>query len=110
MLKRSVIIACVMFFTVLYFLSPVVSNIWCILTGRGYVIPKESSIFTFRATIVNDGTGEWWIYGEDRNYFYYMIEKESMVDSLKQNYVKYSKSNANKCDAFNSIDFNTWCR
>lgn len=53
-----------------FFLGPFFSNLWLLSTGKGYFIPKESSIFTFRPTQFTDGSGEWWIYGMDDQRFY----------------------------------------
>ncbi len=45
-------------------------NIWLTLVESEYFIPPESSMFTFQATKMNSGSGEWWLFGEDRHYFY----------------------------------------
>jgi len=48
-------------------------NLWCVFTCRGYRIPDDSSLFTFRVTQWNDGSGEWWNYGQDGRYYYVLI-------------------------------------
>ena len=45
-------------------------NTWYLLTCKGYFIPKESNIFIFRVTEMNEGNGEMWLYGEDCNFYY----------------------------------------
>jgi hypothetical protein len=78
-------------------------NAWLLLTGRGYVIPSESSIFAFEATVMNDGSGEWWLYGEDgRNYYAYLGAPESP-------YVTYAKVRAISCQGFDPHEIATWC-
>jgi hypothetical protein len=84
-------------------ISDVFSNVWCLLTARGFVIPKESSILTFRANLMNQGSGEWWVYGEDGNFFYYFTGEG------KTPYLKFSKSETTKCSAFDPLNVETWC-
>jgi len=45
--------------------TSVLGNLFSILTENEYTIPKESSILTFEATKMNEGSGGWWLYGED---------------------------------------------
>jgi hypothetical protein len=33
---------------------------------------------------MNQGSGEWWVYGEDGNFFYYFLGKAKNFQSLKQ--------------------------
>ena len=46
----------------------------------------------------NYGSGEWWIYGEDRNNYYY---------AGVEPYISMQK--ANQCENFNKSDYRTWC-
>ena len=46
------------------------ANSWYLLTHTSYFIPPESSVLTFKATRMNEGSGEWWLYGEDHNWYY----------------------------------------
>ncbi|OGS23142.1 MAG: hypothetical protein A2314_04890 [Elusimicrobia bacterium RIFOXYB2_FULL_50_12] len=82
---------------------PIGVNTWRILTNRGFVIPGESSIFIFRTTVMNDGSGEWWLYGEDNNFYYHFI------GSKEKPYIKISKNEATKCVGFDPNDHMTWC-
>jgi hypothetical protein len=78
-------------------------NVWFLATGEGYVIPARSSIFTFQAMVMNDGSGDWWLYGEDgRNFYRYTGESPYP-------YVTYSKTRAGSCPGFDPHDGKTWC-
>lgn len=79
-------------------------NGWSLLTGRGYVIPVESSIFEFRATVMNEGSGEWWTYGEDSNYYYHFTGDDAVP------YIKFPKSLASACKSFEPSNHLTWCK
>lgn len=50
--------------------TPIAQNLFLLATGQGYFIPSESSIWTFRATQMNQGSGEWWLRGEDGAHYY----------------------------------------
>lgn len=79
--------------------TPVLENGWHLLTGRGYEIPDDSSVFSFRPTVMNSGSGEWWLYGEDNTDYYYL-------DSS----TKISKEASELCQGFKADDHTTWCR
>ena len=81
---------------------PVVKNLWLVTTGRGFVIPDESSVFTFRVNEMNSGSGEWWLYAEDDRHFY----ANGGAGVL---YVAFPKSELQKCPAFDPRDWTTWC-
>lgn len=91
-----------MIFIVSLFL-PFGANIWNVSTGNGFIIPTESSLFTFKATTMNEGSGEWWIYGEDEKFYYHFIGDK------KRAYMKVSKEKSMKCKGFHANDFKTWC-
>ena len=78
-------------------------NGWHIATGRGFIVPKESSIFQFHATVMNEGSGEWWVYGEDSNFYYYFTGDSTMP------YIKYNKQMALTCKSFDRLNHLTWC-
>lgn len=40
-------------------------NCWMLLIEPNYIIPKESNIFQFDVNQMNEGSGDWWIYGQD---------------------------------------------
>lgn len=88
---------------VIFAYIPVGANIWHIFTGRGFIIPSESSIFTFRPTIMNEGSGEWWLYGRDGKFYYHFI------GTAEISYIKISKDEARKCEGFDANNYKTWC-
>ncbi len=88
---------------VLFVYLPVGNNTWQILTSRGYVIPAESSVFTFVPTVMNEGSGEWWLYGEDGNFYYHFVGSPEIP------YMKISRDHAKRCKGFDSKDYKTWC-
>jgi hypothetical protein len=85
-------------------ISPLLGNAWLLLIGRGYFIPVDSSIFTFEPIEMNNGSGEWWIYGQDYRYYYYAGDGVG-----KHRYRFVHGSQANECRGFVVTDFSTWC-
>ncbi|MBO0679597.1 hypothetical protein JRC04_19205 [Mycolicibacterium sp. S2-37] len=84
--------------------TPPATNAWLSVTEPAYVIPAESSLWRFTPTEMNDGSGGWWIYGEDdRNHYYFTGVGEPP-------YITLSKSDAATCAGFDSADVSTWCR
>ncbi|MBP6437335.1 MAG: hypothetical protein KA288_08040 [Paludibacteraceae bacterium] len=77
------------------------SNIWMIVTDQTNYVPKESNIFFFHPTKIDEGSGGYWRYGEDLNNFYYFSEKEENV------YFSHSKNS--NCKDFKKIEISTWC-
>lgn len=86
---------------VLLVVTPTAGNLWDIVTGAGFEIPAESSIFTFRVTRMNDGSGEWWLYGEDGRFFYGLPDDGP--------YVAYPRDRAARCPEFDPQNIRTWC-
>ena len=82
--------------------TEVVDNSWFLLTDNVYFIPAESNIFIFKVTQMNDGSGDWWLYGEDNKY-YYGLNIDEGYDP------KYYKLDKGKETAnFDKFDYNTW--
>jgi hypothetical protein len=80
------------------------TNLWLSTTESEYRIPGESNMLTFVPLMLNQGSGDWWIYGEDgNNYYYHEGEGENDYYILK-------KSKANLCENFNPVDIETWCK
>lgn len=79
-------------------------NSWGLLTKNGYTIPKESSVFAFRATTMNPGNGDWWLYGEDSNYYY-----SQAATQKNKTYVAIAKSKTADCMDFDPKNVQTWC-
>lgn len=106
-LQKKIRIAglCLVFLLSLCLLNPnTFANLWSVATGRGYLIPEESSMIRFRATQMNGGSGEYWLYAEDENNYYTMMEK-----SGAKPYLSLSKEKAANCPHFNKFDVKTWC-
>jgi hypothetical protein len=98
--KRNLAIVTLIICTIMYLIfSPLLSNLWGLLidTQGVYVIPESSSIFTFHPTLMNTGSGDWWIYAEDHRAYYY-FENRSI-----------SKPATQHCPGFLKHDYSTWC-
>jgi hypothetical protein len=80
------------------------TNLWGVITGRGFMIPAESSIFSFKVTVMNEGSGEWWLYGEDRDAFY------AFTGAADRPYVRMTRAAAAKCAGFQPHELSTWCQ
>lgn len=78
------------------------SNLFSLLTADGYFIPSQSSIFTFRTTVGNPGSGEWWLCGEDASYFYALPDRDEV------NYLAFPKAKLSKYTGFQQTDYKTW--
>jgi hypothetical protein len=84
--------------------SVAIENTWALLTdGNDYFIPRKSSLLTFTPTIMNPGSGGWWIYGEDGFNYYWFADGEG------KNYIYSPKHQAGKCRGFDAVDYTTWC-
>lgn len=71
------------------------------LIEKEYRIPDESLVFSFKATKMNDGPDDYWLYGEDENYFYAMT-------STEKGYSQISRIQAKKNPHFDRFNFKTW--
>lgn len=77
------------------------SNALMLAMDRVNFIPTESSIFSFEPYEINQGSSSYWIYGRDRdNYYYFSYEATAP-------YMFISKSN--DCQGFDRLNFKTWC-
>ncbi|NMH86599.1 DUF4952 domain-containing protein [Flavivirga algicola] len=88
---------------VLGFSTELFSNLWGLLIGNGYVIPNQSSVFTFKATKMNEGSGDYWLYGQDRNNYYTTLVKDHL-----EPYTYISKYETESILGFDKINYNTW--
>ncbi|UXN04614.1 hypothetical protein [Bartonella sp. HY406] len=60
---------------ILYICSEnILSNTYFILIDKGYHIPEQSSIFKFKPIIMNNGSGDYWLLGEDDNNIYIVTD------------------------------------
>jgi len=53
-----------------------VSNGFSALTSKTFYIPAESSFMSFKVTRPNQGSGEWWLYGEDNTNYYALSDQD----------------------------------
>ncbi len=79
-----------------------VSNAWLLLVEPANHIPGESSIWDFSPTVINDGSSNYWIYGEDDSNFYYFTGHDD-------GYIAFSRSAAAHCAGFVATNHDTWC-
>ncbi len=102
-MKKVLFVFFVIIALILFFRSNLFINIWLDTTESCYMIPLESNIFRFHSTVMNQGSCNWWIYGEDTNYYYHFIGS----DTLK--YIIYPKKKEKQCIGFRAHDYLTWC-
>jgi hypothetical protein len=82
--------------------TPAASNVWSLVTARGFFIPAESSVFSFQVTKENAGSGEWWLYAEDQQHLFALHPEESI-------YLSAPRAAQARCPKFDSLNFETWC-
>jgi len=82
--------------------TPLAQNAWSVATGRGYFVPDESSWSAFRVTRENDGSGEWWLAGEDERHYFVLHPHDAV-------YLVVSREAAARCAGFDPCDAATWC-
>ena len=80
-----------------------VGNGWSTLTSKDFIIPQESSLSRFRVTVMNEGSGEWWVYGQDSRYYYYFTGDKTAP------YLKFPVERAAGCQGFDPTNYLTWC-
>ena len=108
--KKSglLIIAIVMITSILLFINSPLSvytmNRIAVVTSRGFAIPHESSLYDFKVLELNSGSGEWWIYGEDKERYYFAGD-----GAIPHPYVSIRKVEAVNCPGFEPLSFDTWC-
>jgi len=81
--------------------TPLVSNATMLLMDRSNFIPAQSSIFSFEPYVINNGSSNYWLYGQDRTYYYHFTYQ---VDAP---YLYIPRENA--CAGFDRADVRTWC-
>jgi hypothetical protein len=102
-LKSLIIVPVLIFILYGIFATETLGNVWGLLSGRGYFIPNESSVFTFQVTKMNEGSGEWWLYGEDAHFYY------AVPDQGKLKYMKISRKESVACKNFDKWSYSSWC-
>lgn len=99
MIKRIFQLLLVLF--IASFFTQLWGNAFMMILDGGYFIPNESTIFTFKETVSNEGSGEWWLYGEDYHHYY---------GQTMYGYLAFPKNQVQNCPNFNPTDVNTWCK
>lgn len=102
-LRKWIIYLIVFTALITLFFTNIFSNIFSLITEREYFIPKQSSIFTFKETVRNDGSSDVWRYGEDSNYYYYNLS------TFNNDVLFFSKKNILLCPEFNPENIHSWC-
>ncbi|GHU13375.1 hypothetical protein FACS1894161_3280 [Spirochaetia bacterium] len=100
-MKTIIIALCIIIVFTIGFFTECFNNLWCILTENGFFIPKESNIFIFNATKMNEGSGGRWLYGEDNKYYYGL----NIEGGIPQYYKTIKKD---KFIGFNKFEYKTW--
>lgn len=100
---KYIVILLLLVIAIFGFSTELFSNLWGVVTDSAYVIPKESSIFTFKVTKSNSGSGDYWLYGKDKNYFYSQMKSESDVS-----YIKISVKEAKDKSEFDETNYKSW--
>lgn len=73
-----------------------------LLLRKGYFIPEESKIYRFIETKSDQGSSEYWLYGEDDNFYFYT----GKCDIYQYGYIKREDAHTNP--NFNKHDYTTW--
>ncbi|MDT9581148.1 hypothetical protein [Stenotrophomonas indicatrix] len=81
--------------------TPLASNAAMLLMDRSNFIPAQSSIFSFEPYVINEGSSNYWLYGQDRNYYYHFTYRADAP------YLYITRKNA--CAGFDRADVRTWC-
>jgi hypothetical protein len=81
--------------------TPLASNATMLLMDRSNFIPAESSIFSFEPYVINDGSSNYWLYGQDRTYYYHF----TYLADVPYLYIPRK----NTCAGFDRADVRTWC-
>lgn len=81
--------------------TPVFTNALMLLTDPVNFIPRESSIWTFEPYEINQGSSNYWLYGEDAHRYYYFVYTSD------EPYRSIAKRN--QCAGFDKRDVRTWC-
>ncbi len=89
--------------TYILFCTHFLLNSFLLLAEPVYIIPAESSIFSFNMTEQNPGSGDWWLYGEDAGHYY------AYIGSAEVEYHAFPREKVNLCPGFDSRNSSTWC-
>ena len=67
----------------------------CLITYNDYFIPLESNATDFRPIVWNNEKGEYWVYGEDKFFYYHAGD-----GAIPNDYIVIEKSIASQCMGF----------
>ncbi|XZQ06075.1 hypothetical protein ACJVDK_09130 [Pedobacter sp. MW01-1-1] len=101
MKNKNWLLIIIVLIVIVMFLKNLVINFWYLNTDENYFIPKESSIRTFEATQMNEGSGDWWLYGEDKDYYYGLN-----IETVTPRYYILKKGRETK--NFDKLNYNKW--
>ncbi|MEO6173836.1 MAG: hypothetical protein ABIP27_01685 [Flavobacterium circumlabens] len=101
--KKYIITTLLLIFLCAFFSSAFPGNVWGCLIDSNYYIPKQSNLFIFNTTVMQNGSSDAWIYGEDYNNYYYNS------GLTKEEIISLSKKEAKKCPDFNALNIKSWC-
>ncbi len=79
------------------------SNLWLLAVEPVNHIPRESSLWAFDPTVINEGSSNYWIYGRDSANYYYFTGDGAGYSAI-------SRTDADGCAGFVETDHQTWCR
>lgn len=80
------------------------ANLWRMLTDSDYRVPEQASLWSFKPTVMNPGSGGWWLYGEDgHHYFHYGGDGAHPYRII-------TRQAARACKGFDARQVQTWCR
>jgi hypothetical protein len=85
------------------FVSPFLINSWGYIADKNYYIPKESNLLIFNATVMQNGSSDAWIYGEDYNNYYFNAGLKS------EDIISISKEDMKSCPNFSLSKVSSWC-
>ena len=100
-LSKRLAVAVAVVAVVLTWATPVFTNALMLLMDRMNFIPGESSIWTFKPYEINQGSSNYWLYGEDSHSYYHF--------AYIPNAPYRSISKSNQCAGFDKRDVRTWC-
>lgn len=99
---KSKFIKYVIYATLIIVFYKAMQIIFLFLLIDGNSIPERSSILFFEPTVIDEGSGGYWIYGEDNtNYYYFLNDVENTYMFINKNI---------NCINFDKQNFNTWCK
>ena len=100
-MNAKVAVISIFFFWVLIgFAENFLLNYYLSITENGYYVPKESRYSHFVSTIMNEGSGGWWLYGQDQVNYYALSDKH--------HYSYWVLPRGSEPEGFSPTDKTTW--